>query len=132
VKAIGHRGIVSPSLRGPEELLQVGDHRVGAALAQLLGRGAAARHRDRQAQPDLARRGDATRRTRTFKLIRAGKLTARQTLALRIGAPPKGQSKAKGGLTGRYFWRTLTRVDYAWDNRGIAFVDDHWAYKDDA
>jgi hypothetical protein len=74
-----------------------------------------------------------TRRARTTTKVgvraTAGKLTARQTLALRIGAPPKSPPKGKGGLAGRYFWRTVTRVDYAWDNRGIAFVDDRWAYR---
>lgn len=74
-----------------------------------------------------------TRRARTITKVgvkvTAGKLTARQTLALRIGAPPKSPTKAKAGLAGRYFWRTVTRVDYAWDNRGIAFVDDRWAYR---
>jgi hypothetical protein len=104
-----------------------------------------------------ARGLSARPRTRTFKLIGAGKrstatvrvrltrrarrttkvavratagakLVARQTLALRIGSPPK-PAKGKRGLGGRYFWRTVTRVDYAWDNRGIAFVDDRWAYR---
>lgn len=74
-----------------------------------------------------------TRRARTTTKVgvkaTAGKLTARQTLALRIGAPPKSPPKGQGGLAGRYFWRTVTRVDYAWDNRGMVFVDDRWAYR---
>jgi hypothetical protein len=74
--------------------------------------------------------GRARKTTRVAVRASAGKLVARQTLALRIGSLPKPAKRATGGLAGRYFWRTVTRVDYAWENHGIAFLDGRWAYRE--
>ena len=73
--------------------------------------------------------GRARRTTRLAMKATAGKLVARQTLALRIGSPPKPAKGATGGLAGHYFWRTVTRADYAWENHGVAFLDGRWAYR---
>jgi hypothetical protein len=73
--------------------------------------------------------GRARRTTEVAVKASAGRLVARQTLALRIGSPPKPAKSTTGGLAGHYFWRTVTRVDYAWENHGVAFLDARWAYR---
>jgi hypothetical protein len=72
------------------------------------------------------------RRARARLVLRAtarGALTARAPLTLRRRTKRPRHPAPATGLAGRYFWRTVTRVDYAWDNRGIAFVDGTWAYR---
>ena len=73
--------------------------------------------------------GRARKTTKVAVRASAGKLVARQTLALRIGSPRKPAKGVSGGLAGHYFWRTVTRADYAWDNRGVVFLDGRWAYR---
>ncbi len=49
---------------------------------------------------------------------------------LRIGRPPPALARPRAGsLGGRYFWRTQINPEQSWDNQGIAFIDDHWAYR---
>lgn len=71
----------------------------------------------------------------------AAKLSARGTLTVRFATPkprarPRPTRPAPGAtrpggddLAGRYFWRFESRVDYAWDNSGVAFLGGGWAYR---
>jgi hypothetical protein len=87
-----------------------------------------------------------TRKARTVTTVSltasgAQKLVARSRLALRIGtarpapkpkAPPPGQTgpaKPANPLVGTYWWYNVNHPDYAWDNRGVYFIDANWAYR---
>jgi hypothetical protein len=75
----------------------------------------------------------------SFTAAGAKRVVGRSRLALRIGkakaikkpAPSPGTPAPapKGPLAGTYWWYTINHVDYAWDNHGVFFVDDHWAYR---
>jgi hypothetical protein len=74
----------------------------------------------------------------TFTAAGAKKVVARGRLALRIGkakaikkpAPgAKAPAAPKSPLAGTYWWYNINHVDYAWDNHGVYFLDDHWAYR---
>lgn len=54
---------------------------------------------------------------------------ARTKLKVIRPRPRHAPVSSKGGLAGTYFWRTVTHVNRAWDNRGLAFVDGRWAYR---
>jgi hypothetical protein len=82
------------------------------------------------------------RTTTTFSLTATGahQLVARSRLALRIGKAkpaPKAKPPAPGAppakpanpLVGTYWWYNINHPDYAWDNRGVYFVDATWAYR---
>lgn len=68
----------------------------------------------------------------------AKQLKAASRVALRIGTakkpkptkprPTPGPTKPKSPLAGTYWWYTITHVDSAWDNHGVYFLDDVWAY----
>jgi hypothetical protein len=73
-----------------------------------------------------------TRAKATLKVTaKAGKLKATTSLQLKVGRrskkPPAPTTK-KSPIVGTYWWRTVTRVDYAWDNRALYFVDDKSVY----
>jgi hypothetical protein len=83
------------------------------------------------------------RRTTTvlFTAKGARKVSARGRLALTIGrakaikrpAPvrPGATTPARptSPLAGTYWWYTINHVDWSWDNHGVYFVDDNWAYR---
>jgi hypothetical protein len=69
----------------------------------------------------------------TFKVTaRSGRLKASSSVLLTIGkakkVPPVKTAPASSAIAGTYWWRTVNHVDYAWDNRGLYFVDDHTVY----
>lgn len=82
------------------------------------------------------------RKTTTVLFTASGarKVSARGRLALTIGtakaikkpaptkpgAPP---AKPSSPLAGTYWWYTINHVDWSWDNHGVYFVDDQWAYR---
>jgi hypothetical protein len=73
-----------------------------------------------------------TRRSAKLKVTaRSGKLKAKTSLLLKVGKarkrPPAPATK-QSPLVGTYWWRTVTHVDYAWDNRALYFVDDKSVY----
>jgi len=81
-----------------------------------------------------------TARTTTavsFTAAGAAKVVGRSRLALRIGkakaikkpSGPAPQAPSKGPLAGTYWWYTINHSDSAWDNHGVFFVDDRWAYR---
>lgn len=61
--------------------------------------------------------------------VKSGKLKQASTLLLKIGkakklTPAKPQPQAKKSpIVGTYWWRTVSHVDWAWDNRALYFVD---------
>jgi hypothetical protein len=63
--------------------------------------------------------------------VKAGKLKQSSSVLLRIGkakqVKPRPQAK-KSPIVGTYWWRTVTHVDYAWDNRALFFVDPGAVY----
>lgn len=69
----------------------------------------------------------------------APRLSARAALTVRFATKAKprarprptspGTRPAGDDLAGRYFWRFESRVDYAWDNEGIAFLAGGWAWR---
>ena len=76
----------------------------------------------------------------TLKATGARRLAATGRLALRIGKAKKGKTKddkkppvttptPKNPLAGTYWWYTISHVDWSWDNHGVYFVDDTWAYR---
>jgi hypothetical protein len=80
-----------------------------------------------------------TTTTLTLKATGAKKLSVTGRVALRVGkakkpapvkpTPTPGPVKLKSPLAGTYWWYTITHVDSAWDNHGIYFLDDAWAYR---
>ncbi|HWH92833.1 MAG TPA: CARDB domain-containing protein, partial [Baekduia sp.] len=79
------------------------------------------------------------RQTTTVRFTAAGakKLQARGRVALTIGkakqkakpAPGTTPSTPKSPLAGTYWWYNINHVDWAWDNHGVYFIDDRWAYR---
>ncbi len=73
-----------------------------------------------------------TRAKATLKVsARAGKLKATTSLQLRVGKASKrlpAPATKKSPIVGTYWWRTVSHVDYAWDNRALYFVDDKTVY----
>ena len=75
------------------------------------------------------------RTSTTLKVtVKAGKLKQSSSVLLKIGKakklPPKPttpQTK-KSPIVGTYWWRTVTQIDYAWDNRALYFVDGAAVY----
>ena len=64
---------------------------------------------------------------------KAGKLKASSALVLRIGtakkAVPRPQPEVeKSPIAGTFWWRNVSHVDYAWDNRALYFVDGGAVY----
>ncbi|MGE4427787.1 MAG: hypothetical protein AB7G37_15160, partial [Solirubrobacteraceae bacterium] len=56
----------------------------------------------------------------------SSRLGAAAPVRLRVGSR---RQVATAALTGRWFWGWATRVDRAWDNRGVYFVDERYAYR---
>jgi len=76
-----------------------------------------------------------TTTTLSLKATGAKKLAATGRVALRIGtakkpAPtkPKAKPAPTSPLAGTYWWYTINHVDSAWDNHGVYFLDDAWAF----
>ncbi|MBB4662325.1 hypothetical protein [Conexibacter arvalis] len=105
------------------------------ASARTLGPGRALRLR-------VALKATARAKATTRLSLRASgapRLSARGTLTVRFATKtaPKprprptrpGAGSGADDLAGRYFWRFNSRVDYAWDNDGIAFLPGGWAYR---
>ena len=73
-----------------------------------------------------------TRAKATLKVTaKAGKLKATTSLLLKVGKTSKklpAPATKKSPIVGTYWWRTVTHVDYAWDNRALYFVDDKTVY----
>ena len=71
-------------------------------------------------------------RNATLKITaKSGKLTAKTSLPLKLGKQSKklpAPATKKSPIVGTYWWRTITHVDYAWDNRALYFVDDKTVY----
>ncbi|MFA4929565.1 MAG: CARDB domain-containing protein [Patulibacter sp.] len=70
-------------------------------------------------------------RTATARATATGGLraTARLRMVSRTARKPaRKPSTPKGPLVGQYFWGFKTQPDRAWDNYGVYFVDDRWAY----
>ena len=75
----------------------------------------------------------------TFKASGAKKLSASSRLAITIGTAKKVTKKKpsaptapptpKSPLAGTYWWYTINHADFAWDNHGVFFIDDQWAYR---
>jgi hypothetical protein len=78
------------------------------------------------------------RKETTLKVtVKAGKAKAGSAILLRIGkarkvapgktpaAPPQA---GKSPIVGTYWWRSVSHVDYAWDNRALYFVDGGTVY----
>ncbi|RKQ87157.1 hypothetical protein C8N24_5177 [Solirubrobacter pauli] len=80
--------------------------------------------------------GKTAKKATSLKVtVKAGKLKTSSTVLLRIGkakklAPkPTPQAEAKKSpIVGTYWWRTVNHVDWAWDNRGLYFVDGGTVY----
>jgi hypothetical protein len=81
-----------------------------------------------------------TTTTLAFRASGARKLAATGRVALRIGKAkkPKPTKKTPGPapaptkqnpLVGTYWWYVISHVDWAWDNHGVYFLDDRWAYR---
>jgi CARDB len=79
-----------------------------------------------------------TTTTLTLKASRAKKVAATGRVALRIGkakkttknSPPVTTTPTKQNpLIGTYWWYVITHVDWAWDNHGVYFINDTWAYR---
>ncbi|HEY6887648.1 MAG TPA: hypothetical protein VI300_07715 [Solirubrobacter sp.] len=65
--------------------------------------------------------------------VRAGKLKTSSSLLLRIGkaktvAPEPRPEVKKSPIVGTFWWRNVSHVDYAWDNRALYFVDGGAVY----
>ena len=66
--------------------------------------------------------------------VKAGKLKQSSSVLLKIGkakqlAPkPTTPQAKKSPIVGTYWWRTVTQIDYAWDNRALYFVDGGAVY----
>jgi hypothetical protein len=67
--------------------------------------------------------------------VRAGKLRESSSVLLRIGKAkriptgPKPQREGENSpIVGTYWWRTVSHVDYAWDNRALYFADGGAVY----
>ena len=66
--------------------------------------------------------------------VKAGKLKQSSSVLLKIGkakklAPkPTTPQAKKSPIVGTYWWRTVTQIDYAWDNRALYFVDGAAVY----
>ena len=64
--------------------------------------------------------------------VKAGKLKATTSLLIKAGKQakklPEQPATKKSPIVGTYWWRTVTHVDYAWDNRALYFVDDKTVY----
>jgi hypothetical protein len=52
----------------------------------------------------------------------------RKTVPTRPGAPAT-PARPKSPLAGTYWWYTINHVDWSWDNHGVYFIDDLWAYR---
>jgi hypothetical protein len=71
----------------------------------------------------------AARKTTTLKVtVRAGKLKETSSVVLRIGKAKRQPQGSKSPIVGTFWWRTVTHVDYAWDNRALYFVDGGSVY----
>lgn len=81
-----------------------------------------------------------TTTTLSLKASGARKLAASGRVALKVGQAkkpkpaktkptgPAGPSGPKSPLAGTYWWYTINHVDSAWDNHGVYFLDDAWAF----
>jgi hypothetical protein len=81
-----------------------------------------------------------TTTTLSLKATGAKRLRATGRVALRIGkakkpkptttTPTAGPAPAAptSPLAGTYWWYTINHVDSAWDNHGVYFLDDQWAF----
>lgn len=72
----------------------------------------------------FATRGGAPRRAAPRRAARRS--APRRTPARTRPTTPRG---AEDPLAGTYFWRFNSRADYAWENHGVAFLGDGWAYR---
>ncbi|MDA0164007.1 hypothetical protein OM076_27290 [Solirubrobacter ginsenosidimutans] len=76
----------------------------------------------------------AARASTTLKVTaKAGKLKASSALVLRIGTakqavPQPRPEVKKSPIAGTFWWRNVSHVDYAWDNRALYFVDGGAVY----
>jgi hypothetical protein len=71
----------------------------------------------------------AARKTTTLKVtVRAGKLKETSAVVLRIGKAKKQPKAKKSPIVGTFWWRTVSHVDYSWDNRALYFVDGGSVY----
>ena len=78
-----------------------------------------------------------TTTTLTLKAGGAKKVAATGRVALRIGkakkttktSPPVTTPTKQNPLIGTYWWYVINHVDWAWDNHGVYFLDDTWAYR---
>jgi alpha-galactosidase-like protein len=75
----------------------------------------------------------ARRTTRIAVRVRArGNVRATGAIKLAIAGKKRKPARppaVKGALVGRHFWGFRSRPDYAWENHGVYFVDDRWAYE---
>lgn len=69
----------------------------------------------------------STRVVSTARARGKGKLRDRATTSLRIAGTGAGPVKGNA-LAGRYFYGWVSHIDWAWDNRGLYFSNDHWAH----
>jgi hypothetical protein len=99
----------------------------------------AGRSTTRRVKVMLTRKARTTT-TLSLKASGAKQLAAASSVALRIGKAKKqkGSKKTpatptvptkKNPLIGTYWWYVISHVDWAWDNHGVYFLDDKWAYR---
>ncbi|WP_445151231.1 CARDB domain-containing protein [Baekduia sp. Peel2402] len=91
----------------------------------------------RRVKVNLTKKAKTTT-TLTLKASGAKKVAATGRVALRIGKAKKTTKKSppvtttpskQNPLIGTYWWYVINHVDWAWDNHGVYFINDGWAYR---